>query len=468
MTEFTHMTASELGAAIASRAISPVEATNAFLARIAAVNSSLNAFVTVDEAGAKAAAKIAEREILQGRARGPLHGVPIAHKDLYNTKGLRTTAGSKVLEHNVPGADATVVARLAAAGTILLGKTNTHEFAYGPTSEVSMFGPVCNPWDRARISGGSSGGSGAAVAAGLVPLASGSDTGGSIRIPAALCGLTGLKPTYSRISRGGIIPLSWSLDHAGPLARSAKDAALFLQATAGYDPNDPASSREGVADYASAMTGDVRGLRIGVARRYFFERSQESVAALADGALGVLKGLGAELIDVNVPYCDEASVAVLTICVAEAAAYHDDTLASSPGLYSNQVRTFLDLGNQLLAKDYLHAQRLRVLFGRGLDDLFKTVDVIATPANAITAPMLGAPNVVIRGAEEGGFGALLRNTEPFNLSGHPAIVTPCGFDAAGLPAGLQLVAPAFQEALILKVADAYQRVTDWHLRWPGL
>ena len=226
--ELTTMEVHELAKLVGSGEVSPVEITEAFLARIAACNDKLNAYVTIDAEGARAAAKIAEQEITAGNYRGPLHGIPVAHKDLYATAGMRTTGGSRVLENHVPESDATLVARLKAGGMITLGKANTHEFAYGPTNEVSMFGPVHNPWDTACISGGSSGGSGAAVAAGLAPIASGSDTGGSIRMPASLCGLTGLKPTYGRVPRTGILPLCWSMDHAGPLARSAHDAAIFL------------------------------------------------------------------------------------------------------------------------------------------------------------------------------------------------------------------------------------------------
>lgn len=464
----TTLEVSELARLISSREVSPVEVTQAYLDRIETLNTTLNAFVTIDPERALTMARQAEQAIGAGRYRGALHGIPIAHKDLYATAGMRTTGGSRVLEHHVPDTDATVVARLADAGMITLGKTNTHEFAYGPTNEVSMFGAVANPWNPGRISGGSSGGSGAAVAAGLVPIASGSDTGGSIRMPASLCGLTGLKPTYGRVSRAGVLPLCWTMDHAGPLARSAYDAALFLKAVAGPDPADDASSPAPVPDYVAQLTGRLEGVRIGVPRAVFFERADAGVVARVDEALAVLADNGAALIPVTITNIEHAAAAALAIYLAEAMAYHDRTLDDRASLYSEQVRTFLELGDQLLAKDYLHAQRFRSLLGKQLAGVFAGVDVLAMPATPITATPLGAATVDINGAEDSVFAALLRNTEPFNLSGLPAVVAPCGFDPAGMPVGLQIVGPAFTEGRILNVVHAYQCVTDWHRRRPAI
>ena len=469
MTDLTRLDVHELADLIAGKEVSPVEIAMAFLDRIDAVNPSLNAFVTLDRERTLKEAQLVGDEIAAGGPRGPLHGIPIGHKDLYATAGVRTTGGSKLLEHNVPDEDATVVAALKAAGMITLGKTNTHEFACGPTNENSFFGPVRNPWDTSRISGGSSGGSGAGVAAGLTPIASGSDTGGSIRIPAACCGLTGLKPTYGRISRHGILPLCWTMDHPGRLARSARDAALFLQETAGFDPKDAASSRTPVPDsYLRKMTGNIRRLKIGVVRNYFFEGSQEAVTVLVEDALQVLGSLGAEVIDIQIPYMEMSASAALAIYIAEATAYHDDWLSDRAHEYTEPVRTFLELGDQLLAKDYLHAQRYRTLLGQEMVKAFEKVDIVATPGITITATPIGEPNVTIRGREEAVFGAILRNTEPFDLTGLPAIVIPCGFDANGLPASLQLVGPAFAEGRILNAAQAYQIATDWHRRRPNI
>lgn len=468
MSELTELDVAELGARIAARKVSPVEVVQAFLDRIGQVNERLNAFVTVTADRALAAAREAEAEIAGGRYRGPLHGIPLGHKDLYATAGVRTTGGSRVLENHVPTEDATVVARLAEAGMIGLGKLNTHEFAYGPTNEHSMFGPSRNPWNTDCITGGSSGGSGAAVAAGLVPIASGSDTGGSIRMPAAACGVSGLKPTYGRASRAGILPLCWTMDHPGPLARSARDCALFLQACAGHDPRDAATADRPVPDYAAALTGNIRGLKIGLPRRYFYDRAQERVTDAVEAALQELEKLGAELVEVELPHIDHAAAAAMAIYVAEATAYHDDTLDDRAHLYTEQVRTFLELGDQLLAKDYLHAQRYRTLLGREMAEALAQVDVLATPGIAITATPIGGENVEIRGAQDGIFGAILRNTEPFDLTGLPALVVPCGIAADGLPVSLQIAGRAFDEATVLNVGHAYQQATDWHRRRPPL
>ncbi len=467
-TELAALEVHELAQLIEAREVSPVEVTQACLDRTEALNDSLNALVTIDAEGALSAARKAERSIGDGAYRGALHGVPVAHKDLYATAGLRTTGGSRVLENHVPSEDATVVKRLREAGMITIGKTNTHEFAYGPTNEVSMFGPVANPWDTSRISGGSSGGSGAAVAAGLVPIASGSDTGGSIRMPSSLCGLTGLKPTYGRVSRAGVLPLCWSMDHTGPLAHSARDAALFLQAVAGQDPADEATSAAPVPDYGTQLTGDVSGLRIGVPRSMFFDRAQAEVVACVDNALEVLVAQGARLVPIAVANAEHAAGAALAIYLAEATAYHDDTLGDRAELYSEQVRAFLELGDQLLAKDYLHAQRFRTLFGKELARLFSDVDVIATPATPITATPMGQATVEVNGVDDSVFGALLRNTEPFNLTGLPAVVAPCGRDSDGLPVSLQIVGPAFAEGRVLNTVHAFQCATDWHRARPEL
>lgn len=468
MTDLTDLDVVELGRAIASRELSPVEVVEGFLARIEALNPRLNAYVTITAEAALKDARAAEAEIAAGRYRGPLHGIPIAHKDLYATAGVRTTGGSRVLADNVPVQDATVVAQLAAAGMISLGKLNTHEFAYGPTNEHSMFGPSRNPWDTDRITGGSSGGSGAAVAAGLAPIASGSDTGGSIRMPAAACGLTGLKPTYGRSSRAGILPLCWSMDHPGPLSRTAMDAALFLAATAGRDPRDAATADRPVEDYVAALKGDIRGMRIGIPRRYFYDRAQRQVTTLVEAALAELEKLGAELVEVELPHIDHAGAAAMAIYVAEATAYHDDTLDDRAHLYTEQVRTFLELGDQLLAKDYLHAQRYRTLLGREMAEALTRVDVLATPGIALTATPIGQEMVDINGTEDGVFGAILRNTEPFDLTGLPALVVPCGLAQDGLPVSLQIAGRAFDEAGVLKVGHAYQQVTDWHRRRPPI
>ena len=466
MSDLYKLTIVQLSDGIASRDFSPREVVEACLVRIKEKNEAVNAFVSIAADQAVESALAAEMEIGSGNLRGPLHGVPIGHKDIYCTKGLRTTAGSAVCADFVPDIDATVVAKFRDVGMVTLGKLNTHEFAYGPTNENSLIGPCRNPWDVSRISGGSSGGSGAALALRLIPAATGSDTGGSVRIPAACCGVTGLKPTYGRVSRQGIVPLCWTMDHPGPLARNVEDVALLLAAMAGPDPNDAASAKRAVSDYRAALSEDVSDLRIGVPNKFFFDRCEADVEATVRKALADYEAMGATLIEVDIPHIEHAPAAALAIYLAEAVAYHDDQVDQDPTLYSEQVRTFIELGNQVLAKDYLHAQRYRTMLGRTIVDLFDEVDLLATPTVPIAAPPLGVSHVDIEGKEEAVFGLLLRNTEPFNLTGLPALAIPCGFSDGGLPISLQLAGPAFSEARVLSAGHAYQQATDWHLRSP--
>ncbi|WP_417516579.1 amidase [Minwuia sp.] len=467
MTDLTELDLVELSDLIDAGKTSAGEITDAFLTRIERENAQTNAYVTLTADNARAAAKQADQQISSGKRRGTLHGLPIGHKDLYATAGVLTTGGSRVLADNVPVEDATAVARLNDAGMVTLGKLNTHEFAYGPTGENSSFGTTRNPWNLDRITGGSSSGSAAAVAGGLAPVATGSDTGGSIRMPAACCGLTGLKPTYGRVPRSGILPLCWSMDHSGPLSRTAIDAALILQATAGADGKDAAAPDRPVPDYLSAMTGDISGLKIGVARRYFFDQAQTQVTDRVEDALKELEKRGAKLVDVDIAHIEHSTAAALAIYLAEATAYHEDTLDRNADLFTDQVRTYLEVGDQILAKDYLHAQRFRTLLGQSMAAVLEDVDVIATPGIAMTATPIGELDVDINGTPEPVFGAILRNTEPFDMTGLPALVVPCGFGEDGLPVSLQLASRPFDEATILNAGHAYQQATDWHRRRPG-
>ncbi len=467
MTAFHERSVAELSELISSGAASPVDVTKDCLDRVAACNTAVNAFVTLQAEVALEEARAAEREIVRGRRRGPLHGIPIAHKDLYRTKGLRTTAGSRILADFVPDEDATIVARLRAAGMILLGKLNTQEFAYGPTNEDSLFGPVHNPWNLECHAGGSSGGSAAALALRMLPAATGSDTGGSIRIPAACCGITGLKPTYGRSSRYGIFPLCWTMDHGGPMTRSARDAALLLQAMAGPDPKDPTTVDREIPDYTAALDSGIEGQRIGIPTRYFFDRALPEVDTAVRAALQVLADLGAEVIEIDIPHVEHAAAAAAVIYYAEATAYHDDEFMAGRGhLFTDRVRRFLEFGNFILARDYLQAQRYRTLLGREVAALWRKVDLIVTPTLPITATPIGQPTVSIRGNEQPVYLALLRNTEPFNLTGLPALTVPCGVSAGGLPIGLQIVGRPFDEAGVLRLGDAFQRATTWHNRRP--
>jgi len=467
LTAFHERSVAELSELISSGAASPVDVTKDCLDRVAACNTAVNAFVTLQAEVALEEARAAEREIVRGRRRGPLHGIPIAHKDLYRTKGLRTTAGSRILADFVPDEDATIVARLRAAGMILLGKLNTQEFAYGPTNEDSLFGPVHNPWNLECHAGGSSGGSAAALALRMLPAATGSDTGGSIRIPAACCGITGLKPTYGRSSRYGIFPLCWTMDHGGPMTRSARDAALLLQAMAGPDPKDPTTVDREIPDYTAALDSGIEGQRIGIPTRYFFDRALPEVDTAVRAALQVLADLGAEVIEIDIPHVEHAAAAAAVIYYAEATAYHDDEFMAGRGhLFTDRVRRFLEFGNFILARDYLQAQRYRTLLGREVAALWRKVDLIVTPTLPITATPIGQPTVSIRGNEQPVYLALLRNTEPFNLTGLPALTVPCGVSAGGLPIGLQIVGRPFDEAGVLRLGDAFQRATTWHNRRP--
>ena len=466
MSDITELSIAELAQGYRDKSFSPVDAARAYFARIAQHNDKVNAFVTLCEEDALAEAKQAETEIAAGQWRGPMHGIPIGHKDLYQTAGVRSTAGSRVLENHVPDSDATGVARLKKAGAVMLGKLNTHEFAYGPTNDSSMFGPCRNPWDPTRFSGGSSGGSGAAVALRLCAGATGSDTGGSIRMPSACCGITGLKPTYGRTSRAGIYPLCWTMDHSGPMTRSAEDAALMFQPMPGPDGRDATVADRLVPDYAAALDGDIKGLRIGVPTHYFFDRAIPEIAEAAQNAIAVLEGLGAEVREVDIAHIDHAAAAALVLYLSEGTAYHDDHIATIGELYTDQVRLFLEIGNYVLAKDYLHAQRYRTLLGHAMADVLAEVDVLAMPSLPITAQPLGQEKIDIRGETDSVFGAILRNTEPFDLTGLPALVVPCGIASDGMPMSLQIAGRPFDEAGLFKIGHAFQQASDWHTRRP--
>ncbi|MBI4482941.1 MAG: Asp-tRNA(Asn)/Glu-tRNA(Gln) amidotransferase subunit GatA, partial [Acidobacteria bacterium] len=427
-------TLSELGDLLRTRAVSPTEAVRATLDRITELNGTLNAYITVLADQAEAQAREAEREIRSGRYRGPLHGVPISVKDLFHIPGARTTCGSKILQDFVPTEVATAVQRLRSAGAVLVGKTNLHEFAFGVTNINPVFGTVRNPWDLDRIAGGSSGGSAAAVSAALCSASLGTDTGGSIRIPSALCGIVGLKPTYGRVSRHGVVPLSWSLDHVGPMTRSVKDAALMLGVIAGRDGKDPSSARAPVPDFASSLPDHLRGIRLGIPREYFFDQVDAEVLEAVRRACRLLEESGATSREVSIPRMDSIPSMYL-ITYAEAASYHEKNLRERPGDYGADVRGHLEFGSTLLATDYLKAQRLRNLFRRELKAVFETVDALLTPTVPVPAPRSDQSTVTIGNVEEDVRSALLRFTRPFNLAGVPALSVPCGWTRSGLPIG---------------------------------
>lgn len=408
------------------------------------------------------AAKQAEREITAGKLRGPLHGIPLVLKDLVETKGLRTTASSKVLSDYVPTEDASITQKLQEAGTILLGKTNTHEFAYGVISP-----PTRNPWNLDCVPGGSSGGSAAAVASGMAGLAIGTDTGGSIRIPSALCGTVGLKPTYGRVSRKGIVSLSWSLDHAGPITRSSEDAALMLQAIAGYDPRDPASANAPVPDYTGKLKDGIKGLKIGLATGPYFQLATPGVSSAIQQAAETLRGLGAEVQEIQIPNIEETVAITFTIVLAEASAYHQKWLRSKGELYNPDVFTLLQAGELVLATDYLQAKRRRSVFVQGVLDLFNKVDVLLMPTEPCPAPRVDQELIDFGPVQLPPIMALVYYTAPFNVAGLPTLALPCGFEN-GLPLSLQLVGKPFEEASLLRAGYAYEHATDWHKQHPTI
>jgi len=470
MTTLVWASMGELARLVATKAVSPVEVVQAHLDRIAALDGQVKAYITVMVDAAREAAKAAEAAVMAREPLRPLHGVPVGLKDLYCTKGVKTTAGSRILGDWVPTEDATVVSRLAGAGAIMLGKLNMHEFAYGPEGLNTHYGTSWNPWDASthRIPGGSSSGSGAGVAAGLCPGALGSDTGGSIRIPSSLCGLTGIKPTYGRVSRAGVLPLAWSLDHVGPMCRSAADCALMLGAMSGYDPRDPSTSVLPVPDYTAALTGQVKGLRIGLLRRVFLESAGTPQRQAVEAAVKTLETLGASVREVELPQMKYAAGAAAAVISAESYAYHEPWLKSRIAEYGPDVRERLLVGAFVSGADYLRGQRVRHLIRDEVDQVLGGLDVLIAPTLPIAAVPVGTREVEIDGRPYPVRPTLVRYTRPFNASGHPAASVPCGFTLDGLPIGMQVIGRSFDEATVLRVADAYQRVTDWHSRRPPL
>jgi len=450
---------SEAAELVRTKKVSPVELTQACLKRIELQNPKLNAFITVTGETALAQAREAEAEIQRGQWKGPLHGIPLALKDLVDTAGVPTTAASALFKDRVPSQDAEIVRRLKAAGAVLLGKLNMHEFAFGGSSVISAFGPVRNPWQMEFSTGGSSGGSAAAVAAGLCFGAIGSDTGGSIRQPAGYCGIVGLKPTYGRVSTRGAIPLSWSLDHLGPMTRTVRDAALMLQALAGYDAEDTTSANLPVPDYTEAL-GKKTSFRLGVPRAYFYEDLNPEIQAAMTAALAVLEKLTAGTRDVEIPTGNEAALPVL---FAEAYAYHQENVATHPELYQPATLKRIRGGAEITASAYIAARREIEQLRRATPKIFETVDLLVTPTSPVPPARISdllADMDHLRASEL----LMLRNTRPFNALGLPTISVPCGFTTAGLPIGMQLTGPAGGEAAVLSLAHSYEQATEWHKR----
>jgi aspartyl-tRNA(Asn)/glutamyl-tRNA(Gln) amidotransferase subunit A len=465
--ELCGLTVARAAKALRARELSPLELTEAYLRRIERLNPRVNAYITVTAERALADARRATEELAAGRALGPLHGIPVALKDLYETAGIRTTGGAKILGGHVPAQDCPVARRLREAGSVLLGKLNTHEFAYGVTTDNPHFGPTRNPWDLERIPGGSSGGSGAAIAAGLATATTGTDTGGSIRMPASVCGVVGLKPSYGLVSKAGVLPLSHLFDHAGPITRTVEDAALVLNAIAGYDPADASSVRVPAADFTAALGAGVRGLRVGVPRGYFFERLDDEVAEAVERALGELRRLGAEVRDVAIPGVEAGVAATFALVLAEAQAIHAESLRTRPADFGADVREILSLPAPD-ASALLRALRTRDELTAAMRGVLESVDVLVTPTTPITAVQIGQGAVRVGRFEEPVLTAMIRCTAPFNATHLPALSLPCGFTRAGLPVGLQIAGRPFDEATVLRAGRAYERATDWHTRTPPI
>jgi aspartyl-tRNA(Asn)/glutamyl-tRNA(Gln) amidotransferase subunit A len=466
--ELCYLSAGQLSRLIRKKEISPVEVIEASLSRIQSLEPALNSFITLLSEQALAAARVAEREIQAGRYRGALHGIPIGLKDLFYVKGVRNTSGSRICDAFSPDFDSTVAARLKEAGAILLGKLNLHPFAYGVTGENEEYGPMHNPWNTSLITGGSSGGSASAVASGECALAAGTDTGGSIRIPAALCGLAGLKPTYGRISRYGITALAWSQDHAGPMARTVEDCALFMNAVAGYDPSDPTTAGLPVPDYLKFLTGNTAGLRIGVPREFFESPLDSQVSECFWKAIKRLAELGATVSEVSWPMYRESMAIASTIQMVEATAYHSKMIREEgPRIYA-PARLRLEAGVFISGTDYVQAQRARTLFFQKSRDLLKEVDLLAGPTVPVPAFRIGASSIQVGDQKLNVVALLTQYTRPFNLNGFPAITVPCGFSDQGLPIGLQLAGRPFEEEKVLQAAYAYEQATEWHLKRPPI
>lgn len=456
-------TIAEAGRLLAARSVSPVELATAALARAERLNPTLHAFIRFTPEKALADARASETRHMRGEAIGPLDGIPIAHKDIYETAGIPTTAHSRVLEDHVPVADAATVRQWSAAGTVMLGKLATHEFAWGGPSFDLPWPPARNPWDPARFTGGSSSGTGAAVAAGMICGGTGSDTAGSIRMPSALCGIAGIKPTYGLCSRAGVLPLAHSLDTTGPMAWTVEDCALLLDCMAGHDPADPSSASHPKPDLLSGLNDGVRGLRIGLVRHFFEDDVQASpaVRSTVHAAAEVFRGLGATVGEVRLPSLHDCNAAGWLILMSEAYAIHEATLRTRYRHYGEFLRERLAVAATLPAADYIQAQRWRRTFRARVADLMGDVDVLLTAAQPAEARPIGqmtkwasfeAPNFTI----------------PFNLTGQPAMVVCGGFGEGGMPVGIQIVGRPFEDATVLRTARSFEMATEWRGRRPAI
>ena len=469
MTALNELTLTEAAAAVRSKRASSVELLDACLAAVDAHEEQVNATIWIDREGAYAAAKAADASVASGAELGPLHGVPLAHKDMYYQEGKRSTCGSAIRADFIADTTATVLDRLHAAGSYTVAGLNMAEFAQNPTGHNAHYGDCHNPWSLPYITGGSSSGSGAAVAARFFYAALGSDTGGSIRLPASACGVTGLKPTQTRVSRAGVMPLSFSADNVGPLARTARDCAAVMQVIAGHDARDPTSAEEPVPNYGAALTGDLRGVRVGVPNNAFFT-GDTPVTEAVEMAVAVLQARGASVVRLALPYMDAIQAYLGIVSRCEGAAIHAHWMRGRGAEYATHLSARLYAGYAIPAPYYIEALSARGPVLRAFSaEVFDKADVLATPTIPTNLPTL-AETDIDRGppGTEKKFMAVSVNTRPFNYLGLPAISLPCGRDPNGLPIGLQVAGRPFAEARVMAVADAYQRDTDWHARKPAM
>lgn len=446
----------EIRDAIAKKQLSSTEVTRSLLERIQSDDKQLNSFITVAADSALSSASQLDKELINHRIRGPLHGVPIGIKDIIYTRDLMTTMGAETYRGYISSHDATVVERLKSAGAIIIGKLNTHQFAYGPTGDRSDFGPVRNPYNLAKISGGSSSGSGAAVAAGLCYAAIGTDTGGSVRIPSSCCGIVGMKPTFGRMSKNGIYPLSWTLDHLGPMTRSVEDSALLLSVLSGYDAKDPCSSHRDSEDFARYIDKDLGGKIVGVPASFYFDGVDPEVESKVRKAVDRLHKLGVEIREIQIPRIHDTLDAQRTTIAAESFAVHYHLLNNFPDQYEEEVRNRLLAGEAIQAREYINAQQVKSTAVREFEEIFAKIDVLAAPTLPILPTDLNQRSVSICGIEESVCSALTRLTAPTNLTGFPSISVPCGTSDTGLPIGLQLIAGAFNEATLYQFGYALE------------
>ncbi len=453
--ELYYLTIKEASKLIREHRLSPVELTEAFLNRIDRLDAKLQSYITVLPENALSEAKDAESDIMNGIYKGDLHGIPIALKDLYDTRNIRTTASSRVMKDRIPSEDATTTSRLKSAGAILLGKLSMHEFALGGPDHTCGFPLARNPWNIDHGPSGSSSGSGVATAAGLCMGSLGSCTGGSIRGPASICGIVGLKPTYGRVSRYGVIPLSWTLDHCGPMTWTVEDTAIMLQAISGYDPKDPTSSKVSVPNYSDSLTEDLKGVRIGIPKHFFFAddpRIDSETLKIVGLAIETLQDLGAIIQEITIPSLEYIGHAQRVIMLSEAFTYHKRNLSQRPNDFGEMVREWFRMGALYSASDYIQSQRLRKSLQDEFAHIFKKVDLIASPTMSQPAPRFDEIELMSTVK-------MLSFTSPYNMSGMPAISVPCGFTTSGLPVGLQLAARPFDEPTIIRASYTYQQKT---------